>query len=457
LNSCPILLAAALFLLAVSCLAQAQQTGSLADAARQARAQKQAQPVSENNRAQQVADELSEDQNDGAPGGFKTYNAGDYKLWVPAPYRVEGHDDAGPVLSGPMVGSKVPMVLLGTPIVSHFENNDAAFQDTATQFAHVYSQSANCTKTTIANHAAYQCSMGAAKLLDRRVSGNAVFVRGAGNIYPVFCVAPTDSRSRDLINNSRANSGTKAWARESLDREDEDVRNVMQKCDTVFQSIQIRNGAQQNSTAESNKQNSAPPANAGGQASLADVARGLHDSNATASVNAAPPAFAAAQSTAPAGLKVHAFTYCKGANDCWNASILVPADAQLLSSDCKQYVFETKVQGMPFLLLAGSSDGCASRAASDPNLVRWNQLVLPETQRAPGTASTISSQQASLDGKSAVITTMRFKAGMADWIGKRAEIDANGIPLVVGCMAPKEHFYDGDTVCSSLIDSLRLP
>jgi hypothetical protein len=52
---------------------------------------------------------------------------------------------------------------------------------------------------------------------------------------------------------------------------------------------------------------------------------------------------------------------------------------------------------------------------------------------------------------------MRFKKGLADWIGKRAEVENNGAQLVVGCMAPKETFADGDTICSGLIESLRLP
>src|SRR5271165_2490923 len=95
--------------------------GSLADVARQVRAQKQSQPQSDTNKAQQVVDELMDDQSDtGAPGGFKTYNQGDYKVWVPAPYHVEGQDDAGVVLSGPMVGSKRPIVLVGTPVVAHW-------------------------------------------------------------------------------------------------------------------------------------------------------------------------------------------------------------------------------------------------------------------------------------------------------------------------------------------------
>jgi hypothetical protein len=451
-----------------------------------------------------VADELSEDQNDaGAPGGFKTYNAGDYKLWVPAPYIVEGHDDAGIVLAGPMVGSKRPMVLVGTPIVAHPENNDDAFHDAANQFAHLYAQSASCTKTTVADHAAYQCGLAAATLLGRRVSGNAVFVRGAANIYPVFCVTSTDSRSRDVVNSSHTSYGAKTRARESLEHEQDDMKSVWQKCDSVFQSIHIRdaNATQKGVTASSKAgadvakpaAAAAPPAatgvqtaNAGTAGSLADVAHQLHQapaasaragatpqsspvqsasapsssaSSSSAPSEAAQSAVPAVGSTVPAGFKVQAFNYCKSATLCWDASVLVPADARLVSSDCKQYVFEIKVQGAPFLLLAGGagSDVCRGRSANDPSQVQWKQLVDPETNRAPGTSSIISAQQMTLEGQPAVITKMRFKNGFADWVLKRADVEDNGSGVVVGCMAPKDTFTDGDAICSGLISSLRLP
>ena len=81
----------ALFLGAAICLsaqtqpAPAQQSGSLADIARQVRAQK-GQTNADSSQAQQVAAELSEDQNDdGAPGGFKTYNAAITSYGCPLP------------------------------------------------------------------------------------------------------------------------------------------------------------------------------------------------------------------------------------------------------------------------------------------------------------------------------------------------------------------------------------
>lgn len=457
---------AVLIVVACVCRPAQAQDGSLADAARQARTQKQTQPDA--NQAQQIADELSEDQNDtGAPGGFKTYNAGEYKLWVPAPYHVDGHDDAGVVLSGPAVGVKHPIVLIGTPIAVHFQNNDAAFEDTATQFSHLYAQTASCSKTTVANHNAYQCGLAAANLMGTRVSGNAVFVLGSGSVYPVFCVVPSDSMARDVLNNKYGSTRTKEGWQKNLSREDDDARSVYQKCDTVFQSIRLMQDAGQHQAVQtkvaktSDVQPAATASTQVGNSSMAVSNASGSATNATPQ-NAAPPAQAVSNaapgSTVPAGFKVHAFTYCKSHNDCWNASVFVPADAQMVSSSCKQYAFETKVQGTSFLLMAGpAAADCDGQAGSGPDLVRWNQLADPENKRAPGTYSTISSLNTTLDGKPAVVTTMSFRKGLESWMGKRAEIESNGVPLVIGCMALRDHFADGDAICSRLIESLRLP
>src|SRR5579864_5833509 len=231
----------AMFIFAIGLTARAQQGGSLADTARQIRAQKQGQSQTQG-QAQQFADELSEDQSDnGAPGGYKTYNAGGYKVWVPAPYHVDGNDAAGPVLSGPMNNGRHLIVLLGTPVVAHFENNDAAFQETTLKFAHLYADQANCTKATVAGYEAYACGLAVATLLGQRVTGDAVFVRSLGYIYPIFCVTPSDSGSRDFINTAPTYSN-KAWAEKSLEKETEDMKKALKGCETVFQSVHIPEG-----------------------------------------------------------------------------------------------------------------------------------------------------------------------------------------------------------------------
>jgi hypothetical protein len=449
---------------------------SLGDLARQARAEKQDQPRAQSSQAQQLVNQLVEDQDDtgNAPAGFKTYNAGDYRLWVPAPFTVDGHDAAGVVLANATQGRARSLVLAGNPVVLSAASDDDAFRQMASQFAHVYAQSATCTQTSLANRKAYQCGLAGAKLLGHSVSGKAVFVRGSHSVVPVFCVAFTDSRARDVLNDPHSSSSMKRWAQESLAHEDEEVRNAWWSCESVLQSIHLKEDGEA-SAAKAGKAGSAPanPASeegssgdapaavdSGDDASLADVAKRLHGAPASAAQADQAPDNGSDPNTPPDGFKAHWFTYCKShSQECWDALVFVPADAKLVSSSCKQYIFETKIDGQPFLLLAGQSGtgGCDDHAAKEPDPVHWHQLVDPENLRAPGTASIISSLQATIEGYPAVITTLRFKSGVSDWMGKRADVESNGIPLVVGCMAPRDHFPNGEELCSGLIDSMRLP
>ncbi len=429
-------IASCMLLLSPALVAQTGQSGSLADLARQARAQKQSQG-GEASQAQQVANELSEDQNDSAPGGFKTYSAPAYKVWVPAPYSLGGQDDGGTILSGPRFNTTTAMVFVGNTVV--LSGGDDAFNDTATQFAKHYAQSATCTKATIAEHEAYRCGLAEATLQGHSVGGNAVFVRVANNVYPLMCLATTESHARDIANSANASVNQKVHARQVVAQEDEYVRQVWQKCDTVFGSIHFKD-------------------NAGAQTEVAQTRKPATDG---ATQNLQTPSAAMAtpvhpQSTAPDGFKIHSFNYCKSANQCWDASLFVPADAQLVSSGCKQYIFESRIQGTSFLLMAGPA-ACDSGTPAANDLVRWKQLVDPENKRAPGTYSMISSQTTTLQGKPAAITTLSFRKGLDDWMGKRIEIESNGVPLVVGCIAPREHFADGEAVCSTMIGSLQLP
>jgi hypothetical protein len=435
-----LMIAALLFLVAGGFALEAQQGSSLADAARQARAQRQAHSKGDTNQAQQVVDQLAADQDDNnAPAGFKTYNQGAYKLWVPAPYTLDAGDDGGTVLTGPRVGTSQPLVLIGNPIVLGFGSSDDAFHDSATQFASGYAPSAHCNQVTVRDHGAYQCSLAGANLLGRSVSGNAWFLLDSGHIFPIFCVGPTDSGARDILNDPNSTYRSKMSAQRVLAQQEADVGEVWQKCETTFQSIRFASGArppqrvaestkarvearrpdpfkpasteqilseqalseqalseqalseQALSEQTSTRWEKTNGATAGGSgfsnASAGDMAQGAHPGATSGDNTQARFLNPEAVSPVPAGLKVHSFSYCnRRTQDCWGASIFVPSDAQLVSSDCKQFIFEMKVQGAPFMLLAGTggADSCAGRTANDPSLVRWNQLAAPETALAPG-------------------------------------------------------------------------
>jgi len=76
------------------------------------------------------------------------------------------------------------------------------------------------------------------------------------------------------------------------------------------------------------------------------------------------------------------------------------------------------------------------RAPSDP--VRWHQLVDPEKKKgAAGRGTFVTHQQLAsggwTGGPGIVHDPSASEKMMEDWMGRRAEVEANGIPLVIGC------------------------
>jgi len=225
---------------------------------------------------------------------------------------------------------------------------------------------------------------------------------------------------------------------------------VWQKCSSVFESFKMKDGAKTVASAVSASSKSTDASKP-----AASEARAIPQSIAPAAAPATPTPVA--QTAVPEGFKEHSFKYCKGhTQQCWDVSVAIPADAKLLSSDCKQYIFETKVQGSPVFLMAGAEGNECENHSNTPDPVSWHQLVDPETKRAPGTFATISSEARMIDGKPAAVITIGFRKGLSEWMGKRAEVENSGTQVVAGCLAPREHFADGDAICTALIASLRV-
>jgi hypothetical protein len=43
------------------------------------------------------------------------------------------------------------------------------------------------------------------------------------------------------------------------------------------------------------------------------------------------------------------------------------------------------------------------------------------------------------------------------WIGERALIADQGMQFLLGCTAPEQRFADAEALCTTLVNSLRLP
>ena len=90
---------------------------TLGDLARQTRAQHAAND-GKSSKAQELVDEMQQEQEaaDNSPVGFKNFDAGDYRLFVPYPYSLEGRDNGGAVLLGSRLGITNTEVVAGAPI-----------------------------------------------------------------------------------------------------------------------------------------------------------------------------------------------------------------------------------------------------------------------------------------------------------------------------------------------------
>src|SRR5579864_1519192 len=111
------------------------QSRPLGDVARQTRAQ--ADTNGQPSKAQQLVDEMQREQEEAAnaPTGFKSYDAGDYRLFVPFPYSLEGRENGGAVLLGSRLGVTNTEVMAGAPIQIPANLSDSDLLNTVRQFA----------------------------------------------------------------------------------------------------------------------------------------------------------------------------------------------------------------------------------------------------------------------------------------------------------------------------------
>ena len=147
----------------------------LGDVARQTRTQHAAAPADKSSKAQSLVDEMQQEQEsaENAPTGFRNYNAGDYRLYVPFPYSLEGRENGGAVLAGSRLGVTNTEVMAGTPIPIPTNLSDADLLNAARQVASMHGQQAYCNATKQGVRKAYRCSwQNSPVLLGRQVWGD---------------------------------------------------------------------------------------------------------------------------------------------------------------------------------------------------------------------------------------------------------------------------------------------
>jgi hypothetical protein len=476
--------------LSAACWAQdaSNPEASLGDLARQTRAQKQSATAP--GKAQELADQLQQEQeeSENAPVGYKTYNAGDYRLWVPFPYEVEGRDQIGTVLAGSRVGVTNTEVMAGNPLAFPSNLDEGTERNLVSQVARLYSQYASCSPIKLGERRAYRCGLQGAYLMGAEVSGTMLFVITSGSVIPVMCVSPDDLHQcvgHDKFGYHTCDNKNPTWAevqkaQAEVQTRYQDERTTAQVCDQlIYPSIRLREDYAPRTLAGSAKNMdhaaaaktaglpTAPgaqtaangdAAQAGAAPSLAEVVRQSKETAANQ-----PKAKVTLDATdgggiPPAGFKSDTFSYCQRRDFCWRAYVFLPTNAVRLKDYAPEFVYEVPFDKERTLLFAGQAQiDAASRGSKDPTLALWREINATEGTSALNTLQGATRDEATIAGMPGFLTHFEIKRNDTVWVGIRANVVSRGVELMVGCLAPKTRFGDADEDCSTLIDSLRLP
>ena len=485
---------AAACILCLSAVARAQDSdepNSLGDVARQTRAQHASAPEDKSSKEQDPISGMRQQHETATtpPIGFVNYNTGDYRLFVPFPFNLEGHENGGAVLLGSKVGINNAEVLAGTPLPIPANLSDQDLSDTARQLAQAYSPSASCSAIKLGSHKVFRCSLSKASLLDREVTGSIEFVAANNSLIPVMCVSADDmrecvthgARSQTCggIHPTRAEvRRTKAAKLAQL----HDQLASLQVCNQIiYPSIQVK----EDQFAEDQLKEDVvtrPPAIPEGKAARKEVAATAitepENESATSGPSApSPPSLAElarqnrrashgqaqaasdnaeGKSAAPVGFQTFVLQYCRNPQQCSDASIIIPEKSEVVSRTNGQHIFKAALDGEPVMLYAGPADVNAPyRSLTDADYTRMRDLANSNgwSREKP---DSISTEDLMIGGELALMTRFRFRRDQKHWwIGERVLLGAQGAQFLLGCAAPEEHFADAEILCTTLVNSLR--
>ncbi len=464
-------------LICVSAAGLAQDSdspNSLGDVARQSRAQHATAPADKSGKAQGLVDEMQQEQEaaDNALPGFKSYDAGEYRVLVPFPYSLEGRDDGGAVLLGSRLGITNTEVLAGNPIPVQDDLSEGHLEFLARAFASQYGQAPQCAMMKTGRKALRCRWNGAPYLLGHEVWGTMEFVIASDSLIPVMCVSPDDLQcvTKDQYGNHTCNNPNASWAEvkktnAAIQTRFRDEAITQQMCDQIiYPSIQLKEDIVVHPASIPEKKSrvasgrglrdeSAESAPLG--PSLADLARKTRQAphgKAQATLDNAEG------SSAPKGFQSFSLQYCVNPQLCSEAAIIIPEKAELVSRFNGQHIFKTTRNGETVMLYAGPADVEAPyRGTTDPDYIRIRDLANANgwTREKPDSAST---QDLTIEGRRALMTRFRYQRDPKTWwIGERVLIENYGMQFLLGCAAPEDHFAEAELLCTTLVNSLRLP
>jgi len=479
-------LTAALWVGVVSVFAWAQDSDSqnrpLGDVARQTRSQAEAKDQS--SKAQQLVDEMQREQEEAAnaPTGFKSYDAGDYRLFVPFPYSLEGRENGGAVLLGSRLGVTNTEVMAGEPIalptgITPGMLNDAVLLNLVRQLASLHGQSPNCTAIKFGERKAFRCSWSTStSLLGHQVWGSMEFVVASNSIIPVMCVSPDDNLHRQCViydnwgHNTCSDEDRSLPAAQktpaAIETRYREERTAVQMCDQIiYPSIQLKEDIVVHPVTISEKPAKTVPGTVPQDTSVASGVQSESLADLARQTRQAPRHQAQAKldnadggSVAPAGFQSFTIQYCLNPQQCSEATVVIPEKAEVVSRVNGQHIFKAMLNGGAVMLYAGPADvNSPYRSMTDPDYIRMRDLANSNGWSREKTDA-VSTQELTIDGRNALMTRFRYQRDQKTWwIGERALIEMEGTQFLVGCTAAEQHFADAEALCTTLVNSLRLP
>lgn len=475
-----VLLASGIACLSAGVWAQDGEASSpLGDVARQTRAQHAATPEGNSSKAQAIVDQMQQEQEaaKSAPVGFTNFDAGDYRVFIPFPFILEGRENGGPALHGSRVGVSDAEVIAGTPMPIPADLTDKDLSDTARLLARGYSPSTSCSAVKLGSHKAFRCGLKKAHLLEQEVTGSVEFVVASDSLIPVMCVSPVDTPKCVTGGRGPQACAKIRWTREEVQKAKaakearlHDQENTAQVCEQIiYPSIQLKEDivARPATTAAEKApqpvvttgttptpQSLADDSSSTGP-TLAELARRTRQ----ATRGPAPAALVTADGTnTPAGFQPFALPYCLNPRQCSEAAVVIPERAEVMSRTNGQHIFKAALDGESVLLYAGPADVNAPyRSLTDPDFIRMRDLANSNgwSRERP---ESVSLQELTVGDRAALVTRFRFQRGQNRWwIGERFLIENQGSQFLLGCAAPEEHFADAEVLCTTMVNSLRLP
>ena len=451
---------------------------SLGDIARQTRSA-HSDNNGQANQAQAVVDEMQQEQEaaENAPTGYTNLDAGDYRLFVPNPFTLEGRESGGPVVAGSQVGVTNTEVLAAAPVPIPANSSDIEIKNIVRQYAALHGDHPSCSPTKIGEHKAFHCYWnGTPIVLGQEVFGTMIVIVGSSSLIPVMCVSPDEFQCVGITRTGvfdcnhhlmSADQTRKAMADQNLRFRDE--RTTAQVCEQIiYPSIQLKEDvvvhpatiASENHPRPVALSGSASTPVVGGAAmieaqspSIADLARKSRQSSATARAKLDDEG-----SLAPAGFQRFSLQYCQNPQQCSEATVFVPEKVEVVSRVNGQHIFKTSLSDDPVMLYAGPADVNAPyRSMTDPDYIRIRDVAISNHWSQEKTDG-VSTQELTIAGKPAMLTRFRYqRTPRVWWIGERALIEMAGMQFLVGCAAPEQRFADAESLCTTMVNSLQLP